>query len=35
MIERLEATRGAQALFERMREAARSWDGRHPVQRVG
>lgn len=35
MIELIEATRGAQALFERMREAARSWDGRDPVRRVG
>ena len=35
MIELIEASRGAQALFERMREAARSWDGRDPVRRVG
>lgn len=35
MIELIEATRGARALFERMREAARSWDGRDPVRRVG
>lgn len=35
MIELIEASRGAQALFERMRAAARSWDGREPVRRVG
>ena len=35
MIELIEASRGALALFERMREAARSWDGRDPVRRVG
>jgi glyoxalase/bleomycin resistance protein/dioxygenase superfamily protein len=35
MIELIEATRGARALFERMRDAARSWDGRDPVRRVG
>lgn len=35
MIELIEATRGARALFERMHEAAQSWDGRDPVRRVG
>ena len=35
MIELIEATRGARALFERMREAAQSWDGRDPVRRPG
>lgn len=35
MIELIEATRGARALFERMRDAARAWDGRDPVRRVG
>jgi len=35
MIELIEATPGAQALFERMRDAARSWDGRDPLRRVG
>lgn len=35
MIELIEATKGARALFERMREAAQSWDGREPVRRVG
>ncbi|HVS76961.1 MAG TPA: VOC family protein [Steroidobacteraceae bacterium] len=35
MIELIEATRGARALFDRMREAAQSWDGRDPVRRVG
>ncbi|MFI4884922.1 MAG: VOC family protein [Steroidobacterales bacterium] len=35
MIELIEATKGARALFERMREAAQSWDGRDPVRRVG
>lgn len=35
IIELIEATRGARALFERMREAAQYWDGRDPVRRVG
>ncbi len=35
MIELIEAGRGARALFERMREAAQSWDGRDPIRRVG
>lgn len=35
MIELIEAGPGARGLFERMREAARSWDGRDPVRRVG
>lgn len=35
MVELIEASRGARALFERMRDASRSWDGRDPVRRVG
>ncbi len=35
MIELIEASRGARALFERMHEAAQSWDGREPIRRVG
>ncbi|MDE2052522.1 MAG: VOC family protein, partial [Gammaproteobacteria bacterium] len=35
MIELIEATKGARALFERMREAAEFWDGRDPIRRVG
>jgi hypothetical protein len=35
MIELIEASKGARALFERMRDAADSWDGREPVRRVG
>lgn len=35
MIELIEAGRGTRALFERMREAARFWDGRDPIRRVG
>ena len=35
MIELIEATKGARALFERMREAARHWDGQSPIRTVG
>lgn len=35
MIELIEATKGARALFQRMHEAAQSWDGRDPIRRVG
>lgn len=35
MIELIEASAGTRAFFERMREAARDWDGRDPVHRAG
>lgn len=35
MIELIEASAGARAFFERMRETARDWDGGDPVRRVG
>lgn len=35
MIELIEASMGARALFDRMRQAAQSWDGRDPVRAVG